>query len=96
MSENLKATLAIIAWSVIFPLIVIVLPQKMDESKIWLHIKGLISLILFFDVILFSIGFVLYEVYSFCVESHYMIKVHEQKLNTEISPVKLNLLIKNN
>lgn len=49
-----------------------------------------------FDVILFSIGFVLYEVYSFCVESHYMINVHEQKLNTEISPVKLNLLIKNN
>lgn len=34
MSENLKATLAIIAWSVIFQLIVIVLPQKMDESKI--------------------------------------------------------------
>lgn len=34
MSENLNATLAIIAWSVIFPLIVIVLPQKMDESKI--------------------------------------------------------------
>lgn len=49
-----------------------------------------------FDVIQFSIGFVLYEVYSFCVESHYMINVHEQKLNTEISPVKLNLLIKNN
>lgn len=49
-----------------------------------------------FDVILFSIGFVLYEVYSFCVEIHYMINVHEQKLNTEISPVKLNLLIKNN
>lgn len=34
MSENLKATLAIIAWSVKFPLIVIVPPQKMDESKI--------------------------------------------------------------
>ena len=96
MSENLKATLAIIAWSVIFPLIVIVFPQKMDESKIWRHIKGLISLILFFDVILFSIGFVLYEVYSFCVEIHYMINVQEQKLNTEISPVKLNLLIENN
>lgn len=41
---------------------------------------------IFFDVILFSIGFVLHEVYSFCVESHYMINVHEQKLNTEISP----------
>jgi len=38
----------------------------------------LISLILFYDVILFSIGFVLYEVYSFCVEIHYMINVHEQ------------------
>lgn len=51
---------------------------------------------IFFDVILFSIGFVLYEVYSFCVEINYMINVNEQKLNTEISPVKLNLLIKNN
>lgn len=54
----------------------------------------------FFNFILgcdpFLIGFVLYEVYSFCVEIHYMINVHEQKLNTEISPVKLNLLIKNN
>ena len=34
MSENLKATLAIIAWSVIFPLIVIIKKKKMDESKI--------------------------------------------------------------
>ena len=33
MSENLKATLAIIAWSVIFPLIVIVLPQKWMSQR---------------------------------------------------------------
>lgn len=76
MSENLKAILAIIAWAVLFPIISIVLPEKMDESKIGRFIKGWISVILFYGVILFCIGFVLYEVYSFCVEIHYMINGH--------------------
>jgi hypothetical protein len=45
----------------------------LEKSKIGGFIKDLIMVILFYGGILLSIGYILYEVYSFCVEIHYMI-----------------------